>query len=307
MVLAVTLGPERRRLAVRSASRGLRWCHDQLGRRVLALRRRRRAAHHGTGGAVPKREVVVPTEDGTADATLHTPEGDGPWPAVIMYPDAGGRRPTFHAMAQRLADLGYAVALPNVYWRAGDVEPFDMHAVYADPAVRRRMMELATTTPKAAVARDTGALLEVLTALPEVAGTAVGTTGYCAGGGHSLVAAGRHPDRVAAAASFHGGYLATSAPDSPHLGAPRIAARVYVASAADDEHFPPEQAELLERALREAGVDHTMETYPAGHGFAVPDNPSYDEAAAERHWTAMATLFGSVLARTGPTGPTGPT
>ena len=244
---------------------------------------------------MPQREVEVPTEDGSADATLHTPHGEGPWPAVIMFPDAGGRRPTFHAMAQRLADTGYTVVVPNVYWRAGAIEPFDMHAVYSDPAVRQRMMELATTTPKAAVARDTSALLDVLSGLPEVAGTAVGTTGYCAGGGHSLVAAGRHPDRVAAAASFHGGYLATSAPDSPHLGAPNIAARVYVASAADDEHFPPEQAERLERALRDAGVDHTMETYPAGHGFAVPDNPTFDEAASERHWAAMADLFGSVL------------
>jgi carboxymethylenebutenolidase len=249
---------------------------------------------------VPQREVMVPTEDGTADATLHTPEGDGPWPAVIMFPDAGGRRATFHAMAQRLADTGYAVVVPNVYWRAGAIEPFDMHAVYSDPAVRRRMVELAQTTPRAAVARDTGALLAVLAEQPEVAGTAVGTTGYCAGGGHSLTAAGRYPDRVAAAASFHGGYLATAAPDSPHLGAATITGRVYVASAADDEHFPPEQAERLERALSDAGVDHTMETYPAGHGFAVPDNPTYDEAAAERHWAAMAELFGSVLGGTRP-------
>jgi carboxymethylenebutenolidase len=244
---------------------------------------------------VPQRELLFPTEDGTADATLHTPEGSGAWPAVIMFPDAGGRRPTFQAMAQRLADLGYAVVVPNVYWRAGEFEPFDMHALYRDPEVRQRMMTLAQSTSRAAVVRDTGALLAVLGDQPEVAGRAVGTTGYCMGGGHSLLAAGHHPDRVAAAASFHGGYLATSAPDSPHLVAPAMAAKVYVASAADDEHFPPEQAERLEAALVAAGVDHTMETYPAAHGFAVPDNPTFDEAAAQRHWDAMAALFGEVL------------
>ena len=246
---------------------------------------------------MPERELLVPTVDGVADATLHTPDGAGPWPAVIMFPDAGGRRPTFQAMAQRLADLGYAVVVPNVYWRAGDFEPFDMHALYRDPEVRQRMTDLARTTSKEAVARETGALLDVLTDLPEVAGSKVGTTGYCMGGGHSLTAAARYPERVAAAASFHGGYLATEAPDSPHLGAGTIAGRVYVASAVDDEHFPPEQEERLAAALAAAGVDHTMATYPVAHGFAVPDNPTFDEAASERHWAAMEALFGSALAR----------
>ena len=104
------------------------------------------------------------------------------------------------------------------------------------------------------------------------------------------------PHRVAAAASFHGGRIAVADdPQSPHLAAGRIAATVYVAGAEDDDHFTPDQARLLDAALAEAGVRHTVEFYPAKHGFAVPDNPTYDAAAEERHWKALEALYGSTL------------
>jgi carboxymethylenebutenolidase len=129
-----------------------------------------------------------------------------------------------------------------------------------------------------------------------VSGTAIGTTGYCFGGRMSLVAAGGLGDRVAAAASFHGGRIAVADdPNSPHLAADRIAATVYVAGAADDRSFTAEQAELLRAALADAGVTFTLESYPAHHGFAVPDNPTYDAAAADRHWAALEALYGSTL------------
>ncbi len=120
------------------------------------------------------------------------------------------------------------------------------------------------------------------------------------GGGLALTAAGRFPDRVGAAASFHGGRLATGAPDSPHLLAGSMAATVYVAAAENDASFDDEQARLLAGALTDAGVDHTIETYPAAHGFAVPDNPTHDEAAEARHWQALADLYGSKLGVTAP-------
>jgi carboxymethylenebutenolidase len=245
-----------------------------------------------------QREVEIPTPDGTCDASLHTPEGSGPWPAVIMYPDAGGVRPTFHDMAQRLADLGYAVLLPNPYYRSGEFEPFEMGTAFSDPGERDRLMALVASVTKEASTRDTGAMLDFLAAQPEVAGTKVGTTGYCMGGGISLNAAGRFPDRVGAAASFHGGRLATDAPDSPHLLAPAITATVYVAGAENDGSFDDEQFQRLSTALADAGVEHTLVTYPALHGFAVPDNPTFDESAADRHWQALADLYSSALAPT---------
>ena len=242
-----------------------------------------------------QRDVSIPTPDGTCDASLHTPAGAGPWPAVIMFPDAGGVRATFHAMAQRLADLGYAVLLPNMYYRLGEFEPFDLHTVFTDPDERKRLMALVSSVTKESATRDTEAMLDFLAAQPEVADTKIGTTGYCMGGGLALNAAGRFPDRVGAAASFHGGHIASTAPDSPHLLAGAMTATVYVAGAENDDSFDAEQFERLSSALSDAGLVHTLVTYPAAHGFAVPDNPTYDEAAAARHWQALEELYASTL------------
>ena len=129
-----------------------------------------------------------------------------------------------------------------------------------------------------------------------MSGSAIGTTGYCLGGRLSMIAAGGIGRAIAAAASFHGGRLAVADdPSSPHLLADRITATVYVAGAVADGSFTREQAELLDRALTSAGVDHTVEFYPAHHGFAVSDNDTYDAAAAERHWAALAELYGAHL------------
>lgn len=245
-----------------------------------------------------QRDVTIPTADGSLNASFHAPDGAGPWPAVIMFPDAGGLRPTFQAMADRLAGLGYAVLVPNMYYRSGPSAPFDISKAFSDPDQRDRMMAAVRSVTKDAAGRDTEAMLAFLADQPEVAEGPVGTTGYCMGGGLSLNAAGRFPDRVGAAASFHGGNIANEAPDSPHLLAGSMQARVYVAAAENDGSFGPDQEERLSTALGDAGVDHTIETYPAAHGFAVPDNPTFDEAAAERHWKALEDLYGATL-RTG--------
>ena len=163
-----------------------------------------------------QRDVLIPTPDGTCDASLHTPGGTGPWPAVIMFPDAGGVRPTFHAMAQQLADLGYAVLLPNVYYRVGEFEPFDMRTVFTDPDERARLMALVSSVTEDGGRPRHRGHAGLPRRQPEVAGTKVGTTGYCMGGALALTAAGRFPDRVGAAASFHGGQ---------HRRAPRRTAR----------------------------------------------------------------------------------
>ncbi|HEV7977245.1 dienelactone hydrolase family protein [Amycolatopsis sp.] len=244
---------------------------------------------------MPRTEVAIRTEDGTCAASLHTPSDQGSRPAVIMYPDAGGRRETMAVMADRLAELGYTVLLPDVYYRS-EWAPFDLATVFGEPEERKRLFELMGTLTPERIVQDTGAFLDFLADRPEVSGTGVGTTGYCMGGRISLTVAGHHPDRIAAAASFHGGNLAAADDtNSPHLLADRIRAAVLVAGAEDDGSFPPEQFERLEQALTGAGVRHTISTYPAAHGFAVGDNPTYDADAAERHWTALAELYGANL------------
>jgi carboxymethylenebutenolidase len=245
---------------------------------------------------MPNITDTVTTPDGTCTVRLFTPEGEGPWPGVVMYPDAGGVRDTFDEMAAKLADLGYAVLLPDVYYRLGDWEPIDMKTAFSDPEQRKRLMSMIGSITPDTMATDAAAFFDYLVARPEVSGDRFGLTGYCMGGRTAVVVAGRLPDRVAAAASFHGGGLVTDSEDSPHLRAEDIQAVVYVAGAENDGSFSAEHAEQLEKALTAAGVDHKIETYPAAHGYAVPDNPSYDAAAADRHWTAMREFFGANLA-----------
>jgi carboxymethylenebutenolidase len=238
---------------------------------------------------------TVTTADGTCPVTLHTPNGTGPWSAVVMYVDAGGVRDTFQQMAARLAGFGHAVLLPDVYYRHGDWKPFDMSTAFTDPDERRRLMGMVGSITADMMAADATAFFDYLGRRPEVKGDAFGVCGYCMGGRTSVIVAGRVPDRVGAAGSFHGGGLVTDDASSPHLLADRMTATVYVAGAKNDHGFTTENAETLDKALTAAKVNHTVEIYPAGHGFAVPDNPPYDEEAAERHWMAMQDLFETAL------------
>ncbi len=250
-----------------------------------------------------QRDVEIATEDGTSPGSLHLPDGEGPWPAVLMYPDAGGLRDTLREMGERMARSGYVTLVPDFYYRSGGYEPFDMRTLMSDPVQRDRLMSMVRTITADMVARDARTYVDYLVALPETSGAAVGTTGYCMGGRLSLIAAGHLGERVAAAASFHGGNIAAADDsDSPHLLAGSMAATVYVAGAADDPTFPTDQRDRLEHALSVAGVAHTIETYPAAHGFAVPDNPSFDPTAAQRHWDAIADLFGTTLVPAGAPG-----
>ena len=245
---------------------------------------------------MPTISDAVTTPDGTCPVTLAIPDGDGPWPGVILYPDAGGARAALRDMAERLAGLGYVVLVPDVYYRSGDWAPFSMKDVFNDKAERQRLFAMIGSVTPDAMESDARALFDYLAARPEVRGETFGTTGYCMGGRTSLIVAGRVPERVAAAMSFHGGGLAADDPGSPHLLADKIRAAVYVGGAADDASFTEGQAETLDQALTAAGVEHTIEWYPALHGFAVPDNAPYDEAAAEKHWDAMKDFFGAHLA-----------
>ena len=241
---------------------------------------------------MPRLDVQIPAPDGQSNGTLHLPDGDGPWSGVLVFPDAGGLRETFRQMGDRLASTGYVVLIPDIYYRAGEWAPFDVATLFTDKEERARLFTLTSVLTNDRIIADSGAYTDFLTARPEVTGTAVGTTGYCLGGRMSLIAAGGLGPAIAAAASFHGGRLAVAGdPSSPHLAADRITATVYVAGAQDDASFTAEQAELLEQALTDAGVDHTVEFYPAGHGFAVPDNPTYDPEAAARHTEALRVLF----------------
>jgi carboxymethylenebutenolidase len=242
--------------------------------------------------------VAIKTRDGICPASVFTPADTvGPWPAVIFFMDGFGIRPVLWEMGQRLAQGGYLVLLPDLYYRLGSYPPRNPSQVLADPKLLEELMRFVTSLDRDRKISDAAAFIEFLSSRPEVNGDRFGAVGYCMGGNASLTAAGAFPDRFAAAASFHGGNLATDQPDSPHLFVKNITGRVYVAGAIEDAHFPEEQKNRLEKALTEAGVDNLVETYPgAHHGFAVPDVPAFDPTAAERHWAALFRLFHETLA-----------
>jgi carboxymethylenebutenolidase len=243
-------------------------------------------------------KVEIETPDGSCRSYVYRPTGSGPWPGVLVFMDGVGIRPAMLEVAERLATHGYFVLLPDLFYRSGPYEPMDARTVFSDPEQRQVLMAkfIGPTTP-AKIMADTRVFLDYLAAQPDVKPGGVGTTGYCMGGLMSLTAAGTYPARIVAAASYHGGRLATDAPDSPHLLAPKMKARVYVAGAIEDASFPDDMKARLEEALTSAGVDHVIETYPARHGWVLRDTPVYDAAAAERHWKTLLALFEATLGR----------
>jgi carboxymethylenebutenolidase len=244
---------------------------------------------------VPHTELEIETADGHCPTHAFAPDGRGPWPGVIVYMDAGGVRPAMTEIAERIASAGYYVLLPDLFYRV-EFDASQSMRLYTDPDFRTDLFTRVVPSASAAnVMRDTEALLAHLAARPEAREGRIGLTGYCMGGRLSVYAAGNFGKRVAAAASYHGGRLATDAPDSPHRLAPHIKARVYVAGAIDDATFDEAQKARLGQALTEAGVDHTIETYDALHGFVPRDTPVHDEAATARHWETLLALFGRTL------------
>jgi carboxymethylenebutenolidase len=241
-------------------------------------------------------KIEITTKHGTCPSYVYRPAGSGPWATVLVFMDGLGIRPAMLEIGERLAAHGYFVLLPDLFYRSGPYAPMNPHTVFTDPEQRKILMEkfVAPATP-ANIMSDTGAFLDYLAAEPDAKAARIGTTGYCMGGLMSLTAAGTYPDRIVAAASYHGGRLATDAPDSPHRLAPNMKARVYVAAAIEDASFPDDMKDRLGHALTSAGVDHCIETYPAKHGWVFRDTPVYDAAAGERHWQTMLALFNEVL------------
>ena len=244
--------------------------------------------------------VEITTKDGICPCYVYRPVGSGPWPAVLVFMDGLGIRPAMLEIGERLATYGYFVLLPDLFYRSGSYEPMDPHTVFTDPEKRKVLMEkfFALATP-ANIMSDTSAFLEHVAAERDVKPGGIGTTGYCMGGLMSLTAAGTYPDRIVAAASYHGGRLASDAPDSPHRLALRIKARVYVAGAIEDASFPEEQKLRLEKALTDAGVTHVVvigeSPEAAARALMLVDAHPRLSATAGLHLDQFRAEFGALI------------
>lgn len=245
-----------------------------------------------------RRDVTLKTPEGEARAFAFTPDGrTGPWPAVILYMDAPAIRPAMFEMGERLAEAGYYVLLPDLFWRAGPYPPLDIRkALGGDPEMAALFQRLRASTSPEKQMMDTRACLDFLDGEPEADARRVGVTGYCMGGAIALRAAGSFPDRIVAAASFHGGNMATDEETSPHRLAPQVKAQVLVAGADEDRHFDAAQCERLETALKDAGVKADVSIWSGlKHGWVPSDMPVHDAAGAERHWRELISLFEATL------------
>jgi carboxymethylenebutenolidase len=241
-----------------------------------------------------KQDIRIETADGVADATLVMPSGAAPTAGVILYMDAFGVRPAMEVIAERIAADGCAVLVPDLLYRAGRFGPYDAKTAFKDEAIGKFIRASMAATTQAMTQADTAAFIEALTSRG-VTGP-IGTTGYCMGGARAINAAAAHPDRIVAAASFHGGNLANDAPDNPQNNAAKIKARVYVACAGIDGSFPPEQSAKLAEAFRVAEIDYAIENYIGmAHGWCVPDHTVFNEKGSERHFARLKTLFAETL------------
>ena len=246
--------------------------------------------------SINAKSIEIKTKDGTAPCHFFSPQENEKLPAVIFYMDAIGIRPALCDMAARLASGGCHVLLPDLYYRSGPVKPFEAVSIFKEGPERDRLMSLLQSLNQKLVMEDTDCFLDFLESQPSVSDPKAGCIGYCMGGSFALSAAGTFPERIAAAASLHGGRLATGKPGSPHLLAPKMRAEIYIGIAGIDPHFTPGEKARLESALQAANVNHTVEVYPeVKHGFAVTDTPAYDKTASELHWQRIQNLFAANL------------
>ena len=246
---------------------------------------------------VTESEVLVDTPDGIADCYFVRP-ATGQHPGVIIWPDILGLRAVFRVMGRRLAESGYSVLVVNPFYRDAVSPVVPEGASFQDPETRDTVFGLAGTLNATTHMTDARAFVAWLDQQDAVdTSRQLGTMGYCMGGPIIMRTAAAVPERIGAAASFHGGGLATDADDSPHLLIPQMQADLLIAIAENDDESEPEVKNILREAFDDAGVTAEIEVYEgAMHGWCVPQSAAYHEEQAERAWSRLLALFETALA-----------
>jgi carboxymethylenebutenolidase len=241
--------------------------------------------------AVTESDVTVTTPDGSADAYFVHP-ATGAAPAVLIWPDIFGLRPAFRQMGKRLAESGYSVLVVNPFYRVKKAPTAEAGAKTPIPELRPLAQALNETTQTT----DAKAFIAWLDQQPSVAkNRKVGTQGYCMGGPIALRTAAAVPDRVGAAASFHGGGLVTPQPNSPHVQAAGSKAQFLIAIAENDDARAPTDKDVLKETFAKAGRAAEIEVYPAAHGWCPPDSQVYSEPQAEKAWSRLLAMYTKAL------------
>ena len=246
-----------------------------------------------------QREVQIRTAAGTADAVLQCPDAPGPFPGVLQLTDGAGFRQAHVDLSARIAQQGFVVLTPNIFYRTTKPPAFTFEMNFADERTRMRFAELTGPLTPEATESDAGAYVDFLAAQPQTSAGPMGVVGFCYAGQFALRTAAARATRIAAAASFHGGSLATDAATSPHLVLPRVKARLYFGHATDDRSMPPEAVQRLEAALQAWGGRYESEIYQGAlHGWMIPGGRVYHQEHAERGFAKLMDLLeGTLLSR----------
>jgi len=246
--------------------------------------------------SVTESEVQIETPDGVADAYFVHP-AQGKHPAVLIWPDILGLRPAFRAMGKRLAESGYSVLVINPFYRSAKSPVVQPGAAFSDPETRAIVLPMYRKLSAQTHISDAKAFISYLDTRDEVdSNRKIGTAGYCMGGPMIMRTAAAVPERVGAAASFHGGGLATDGADSPHLLIDKTNAHVLHAIAENDDAKEPEAKETLRSSYAAANIPAEIEVYKDTlHGWCALDSPVYNEAQAERAWGRLLALFERAL------------
>ena len=231
----------------------------------------------------------IRTVDGDMNTFVVHPDEGGPHPVVLFYMDAPGKREELHDMARRLASVGYFVVLPNLYYR----RERDFWLKERTETAMAHMFTMMDSLGASTTLCDTQAMLQFVDMQPHADARRIGAVGYCMSGPFVMWAAAAFPDRLRCIASIHGANMATAAPDSPHRMAPQVRCESYFACAEIDKWAPPKDIAQLQEALQASGTPHRIEWYSAvEHGFVFPLRAGiYNQAAAERHWERLFSLF----------------
>lgn len=246
----------------------------------------------GDGGSqVSERMVSITMPDGVADAFFVRP-ADGAHPGVVMWPDIAGLRESFKIMARTLAAEGYAVLVVNQYYRGGPAPLLESFSEWRTPEGQAKIGPLREQLTPQAIASDAAAYVAFLDGDGSVdKARGIGSSGYCMGGPFTVRTAAAVPERVRAAASFHGAGLVTGEPDSPHRLLARTKASYLFAVARNDDAKDPAAKDALRKAADAAQRPAEIEVFPADHGWCVPDAPAWDPTQADRAWNRMLALF----------------
>ncbi len=226
--------------------------------------------------------IEIDTPAGPIDALLDVPDGQGPWPGVVVIHDAMGYGPNKQSINSHIAAAGYVALTPNMFARGGWAR-----------CVTRVMRELLTKRGRAL--DDVLAARDHLLSLPECTGR-VGIAGFCMGGGFALIMS---PKGFGASAPFYGTPLPRELSETLDGACP------VVASFGARDPMGIGAPKKLQRVLDQKGIANDIKVYPgAGHSFAdkLPAQPllritgfGYNQAATEDAWARVFAFFGEHL------------